>query len=305
MKKIFALVIVIAMVFTTLTGCGSSEKDFYSPENTDIRLRYFSDDYGVTPSNERIVGGDYNFFPNPEDYYVYYGEEIEIIKSQLIEFFDETYHVSIEDKLDLIETRIFSYYIDMNGYSVPGENIIYLNEYIIGGTLDTIAYTWAHEAIHSIGLDYFNNNYIGLYEAITEAVNHQFNNWAGYSLGSSLYWPIVPVGNMLITTNPDLVSNSISDQNFLIEEEIDKVLSNATYTEVEMPDGHSIAYQLSDVLWDFSVNYYDLTNDLFYVQAQQIKEISVAYCRTFNLTKQQVEEFKDLWISGTYNRVIF
>lgn len=305
MKRIFTFVIVITLVFATLTGCSSSNNDLYSAKNTDIRLMYLLDDYGAMPSNVRDPYAITNIYPNPEDYSVYSGEEIEIVKNQLTEFFEEKYNVSVEDKLDLIETRIFCDSSNTNGYSVPGESIIYLNQNILDGSLKAFANTWAHEAIHDLGLKYFNNSYNGLYETITEAVNQQFLDWAGYENVESMYSTVVPVGTMLITINPDLVVKSITDENFLIEEEIDKVLSNTTYTQEIVPDGHSVSFQLSQYLFNFYYNYYELDNNSFYVAVQGIKEITVAYCRTFELSEEQINAFKDIWTSGTYNRIIF
>ena len=322
MKKIVSIITVIALVFATLTGCMSYDEEFYSPENRTIELSFLFDDSAALPSNAVIPDQNHSQVstagsdqPTPaEEYYIYDGDELEIIKVQVAAFFKETYDVSVEDKLDLIETRIFedfgtfSIFERTNGYSIPGENIIYLNSYVTEGSLDRLAYTWVHEAIHAIGLDYFNPEYRGLYEAITEAVNHQFFDWAGYKVGSSSYRSIIPVGDMIITANPDIVANSIINENFLIEDEIDKVLSNATYTQQVIAEGHSVAYQLNCCLFCF----YDPTvidpEMLFYIGEAElfdhitrtIREVSVAYCRTFGLTKRQIRQFNKIWESEDY-----
>lgn len=308
MKKIITIVIVIALVFATLTGCTSYDKEFYSPENTNIELALLFDISAEMPANEVDPNQNTNPYPNPWEYYLYDGEMVEIVGKKLSAFFEEIYNISIEDKLSRIETRVFydtgevDGYERMNGYSVPGENTVYLNEYVLGGSIDLFAYTWAHEVIHSMGLDFFNASYSGLYETITEAVNYQFCDWARYKIGSSAYQSGAPIGTMIIELNPDIVTNSIIDDNFLIEEVINRALADATYTMAAPLEGESIAYHLSQAL---SLLYDPIAaaqmkpiEKVMILRA--IREITVAYCRTFGLTNKQIRKLEKHWNSEEF-----
>ena len=308
MKKIITIITVIALVFATLTGCASYDKEFYSPENTNIELAFLFDISTEMPANEVDPTQDTNPYPNPWEYYLYDGEMVEIVGKKLSAFFDEVYNISIEDKLAHIETRVFydtgevDGYERMNGYSVPGENIVYLNEYVLGESIDLFASTWVHEAIHSMGLDFFNTSYSGLYETITEAVNHQFLDWAGYKTFTSAYTSGVPIGTMIIELNPDIVANSLIDDNFLIEEEINRALADATYTMAVPLEGESIAYHLSQALSHFysPIMAAQMEPIEKFMTLRAIQEITVAYCRTFGLTNKQIKKLERHWNSDEF-----
>ena len=107
---------------------------------------------------------------------------------------------------------------------------------------------------------------------------------------------------MIIELNPDIVANSLIDDNFLIEEEINRVLADATYTMAVPLEGESIAYHLSQALSYFYSPIMAAEMESFekVMTLRAIQEITVAYCRTFGLTNKQIKELEKYWYSEEF-----
>lgn len=311
MKKVIAMTCVIAMMISILTGCGINRKNLYDPENKDITLgRVFfmeaedAPDATYTDAGEQKAQVD-AMYDSVKDIELLERENLLDIETQMIEFFKTKYDVDVTEKIENIETYLFSVKDDdyfLMGYHIPGENKVYVNREIYENMADYFAFSWCHEVIHLLGINYTYNSYWALYEAVTEAVNIELMDWMGEKCNySSSYFTAAKIGKQLISANPDLVSESLTDENFHLEDSINEVLKDANYTEAVLPDGTTIAYQFNAYLLCF------IENNQMYMQFGEIleffiQEITTAYCRSFDLTEEQIEYAKENWLITDFDQ---
>lgn len=315
-KKLFNLfVISLCAVCVLLTGCSDKHSNIYDATNTDIRLTDLQFDYYEYEDPASLLLDPVEKFKR--DAWIGYGididecllnpynsRELEICSERLTEFFIEVYGVDISKKIKNVETYSSYFTNDINGFSIPGTNIIILNQYLIDSDESDIKYTWCHEVIHALGLNYPHQTYEGLYETITEAVTFQFFEWNGNKeFDNTLYRNTAKtIGYQLINADPSLVSCSIADESFLVEEHINEVLRDATYP-FEVPSSESdIAYQLSSFLYGIyqeTIDYQYYPN--FYLFTAQ--EITTAYCREFNLDKETITDHKEHWLIKDFDKL--
>lgn len=308
MKKVITMICVIAMMLSVLTGCGVNRQNLYDPENNDIMLgRVFFEemteaDYVDAGSQKEQVDMLYDSMKNIKSLD---RENLLEIETQMIEFFKTQYDVDITNKLGNIETYLFDVKSDdyyLMGCHLPGENKVYVNRDIYQDTPEFFAFTWCHEVIHLLGINYKNNAYWGLYEAVTEALNIELINWMGKACNpQSAYWRVANVGEQLISANPELVSKSLTDDDFYLEDSINEILKNANYTEAELPEDTTIAFQLNAYLICL------IEQNMIYMQFGEIleffvQEITTAYCRKFNLTEEQIEDAKANWLISDFDQ---
>lgn len=310
MKKFIAMICVIAMMLSILTGCGINRKDLYNPENNDIMLgRVFFEEVEVTEADYVDAGSQKEqvdmLYDSMKNVKSLDRENFSEIETQMIEFFKTQYDVDITNKLGNIETYLFDvksndYYL--MGCHIPGDNKVYVNRDLYKETPEFFAFTWCHEVIHLLGIDYKNNAYWGLYEAVTEALNIELINWMGKECNpQSSYWSVADVGKQLISANPELVSKSLTDDDFYLEDSINEILKNANYTEAEPPENTTIAFQFNAYLICM------IEQNMIYLQFGEIleffvQEITIAYCRKFNLTEEQIEDAKANWLIPDFDQ---
>ena len=314
MKKTFKMlttaILVITMIITTFTGCSNSARELYSAQNTDIRLCsiFFSlpdsnADTTIIENSEKAImdaaGLSSENITLLED-----TEEIKQLKKSMIDFFNSEFNVDITEKISPISTYLFTTNNNrLFGYHIPGDNRVFVNNYILENTPELFAFTWCHEVIHILGIDYDTNYYWGLYEAVTEAVNYMLFDWMGNSnLNTSAYEIAAMAGKQLIMANPELVSNSISYDSFLLEDNINSVLKDATYPMEKLPEDISIAYHLNCYLICLIE-----CNEL-YLQVPEIfhftiQDITTAYCRRFNPDKKLISQFQEYWLIKNFNEL--
>lgn len=308
MKKIFVVFLAFVMTVTTLVGCGVNKKDLYDPANNEISLGnlFFVEDAETIPEENNITSEKEYFdslcgtFTEIQDLD---NDYINNLKSRMIEFFHVNYGIDVAQKVKSVETKLIT--MDNNlimGYHEPGTNVVYVNKEIYDKNRDYFPFTWCHEVIHMLGLNYDDNVYWALYETITEAVNFQLIGWMEAPFNMSAYVGTVMVGEQMIIANPELVTRSFMDEEFKIEDHINEVLKDAEYPVAKLPEDTQIAYQLNAYLMCVIEE-----NDLYFQGAEifnfMIQQITTAYCRKFNLDEEKIEISKTLWLIEDFDKV--
>lgn len=309
MKKIIAIICAITMMCTTLTGCGVNRKDLYDVNNKDITLAnvfFLAEEESATDTDVGAQKAEVDaMYEKLENVKFIEREKLQDLETKMTEYFCVNYGVDVSEKFANIETYIFDVKDPTHflmGFHIPGENKVYVNREIYQETPEYMAFTWCHEVIHLLGIDYKDPTYWGLYEAVTEAVNINLMDWMDKPCNSqSAYFEAAEIGMQLVSANPELVSKSLADDEFFIEDSIDEVLKDANYTEAVLPENTSIAFQLNAYLIcviEMNQMYYEFGMFLYFF----IQEITTAYCRSFNLSEEQIEYAKTHWIFGDFDK---
>ena len=94
----------------------------------------------------------------------------------------------------------------------------------------------------------------------------------------------------------------MSDDSFLLEDNINSVLKDATYPMEKLPEDISIAYHLNCYLICLIE-----CNEL-YLQVPEIfhftiQDITTAYCRRFNPDKKLISQFQEYWLIKNFNEL--
>ena len=306
MKKIIAIICAVTMMLTVLTGCGVNRKDLYDVENKDIVLAeiFFTDQENATidviDTNAGLQKAEIDaMYDSMKNVSLLDKENLYELEEKMIKFFKEEYDVDVSEKFLNIETYLFdgkdSEHFLM-GFHIPGENKVYVNRKIYEDMSEFFAFTWCHEVIHLLGINYKLVNYWGLYETVTEAVTNKLIDWMGYKRNTmSAYAEVSNIGAQLISANPELVSKSLTDESFYLEDEINEILKDASYPVAKLPDDTTIAFQLNAYLVcliEKNTAYMQIGEYLYYA----IQEITTAYCRNFNLTEEMIDYARQHWI---------
>ena len=304
MKKIFAMILVVVMLMTTLVGCGVKRDNLYDPTNKEITLAEFffmeeSDSVDIPEENmiwdekeyiNSLIDSSNVEICNPDKEY------IRGLKEKVIEYFQIEYGIDVTEKINSVETKLIGVSDNvLMGYHKPGSNVVYVNKNLYENLPEYFPFTWCHEVVHMLGIEYDTDMYWGLYETITEAVNLRLVSWMGYPCNNSAYLYAAMIGQQMILANPELVTRSIMDEDFLLEDHINEVLKDAIYPKAKVPAETSIAYQLNAYLICM------IQSNELYMQAPEvfhflIQEIATAYCRSFNLNEEQIEISKAMWL---------
>ncbi len=311
MKKVFAMLLATVMVMVSLVGCGVNRENLYDQANKDIELGeifFLEDAESDEVPEENMIWDEKDYINslatsssfeicNPDKDY------IRNLKEKVIEYFQYEYGIDVTEKVNSVETKLISASDNvLMGYHNPGSNVVYVNKMIYEDLPEYFPFTWCHEVVHMIGIEYHTDKYWGLYEAVTEAVNLRMVSWMGYPCNTSAYMYAAMIGQQLILANPELVTRSIMEEEFLLEDNINEVLKDATYPKAKLPEETSIAYQLNAYLICM------IENNHLYMQGPEvfdffIQEITTAYCRNFELTEEQIEVCKALWLIEDFDKV--
>lgn len=311
MKKVFAMLFTVVMVILTLVGCGVNRENLYDQANKEITLGeifFMEDAESVEIPEENMILDEkeyINSITNSSSVAIYNPDKdyIQELKDKVIEYFQYEYGIDVSEKVNSVETKLISASDNiLMGFHKPGSNVVYVNKMIYEDLPEYFPFTWCHEVIHLIGIEYNTDKYWALYETVTEAVNIQMVSWMGYPCNDSAYLYATMIGQQLILANPELVTKSIMDEEFLLEEHINEVLKDAIYPLAKVPDETSIAYQLNAYLICL------IEENQIYMQGPEIfnffiQEITTAYCRSFNLDEEQIEICKSLWLIADFDKV--
>ena len=309
MKKLISIILSVITLMSFMTGCASSENrkdNLYNPEYKDIALAnifFVTDDSSENASIGTVKESMDEIGFNSKNHTIIPEEDIKFLKDQMTSFFEEVYDVDIADKLSSINTYTFESNDGLYGYHIPGSTDVYVNGSIYRTHKSMFASTWCHEVIHLIGINYIQNEFYGIYECITEAVNTELMDWMNNPHDTtSAYYSTINIGKQLIMANPEIVRQSILDPDYRIENEIDSVLKDARYIAAKPPKDSSIAFQLSCYIISKmeEAPMYFLNQPFLDFMMQ---EITTAYCRSFNLTEEQIENSKNLWIVNNFDEV--
>lgn len=302
MKKFFVLVIALAMIVTSLTGCGVTRKNLYDSSNKEILQGFVFYPDETQSLSERDYIDDLS--KSATNFEVVEDDLIRELKAGVIKYFNEEYEIDVTEKVNNIETQLFT--VEDNllfGYHVPGENVVYVNRELYEHDDKLIPFTWCHEVIHLLGLNYTDKDYWAIYEVLTEAMNIRMAKWLDYPVNEwSSYMDVVDIGEQMIIANPEIIKRSIIDDEFLPEEHIEDVLKDAVYPIVNPLEHFSIAEHFNYLLESIIVEnlpYQEVPNMVKFMT----QEITTAYCRTFNLDDEQINASKKLWLVKEFDKV--
>lgn len=302
MKKCFVFFVILSMV-VLLAGCGQSE-NVYEKEVNEIYLAnvFFKFEDGGQELNH--VSDWLESANNVQFVNLNKNEEIAQVKIGLSEFLKQMYSVDVSEKIDKIETNFFVSDSSVLGYQEYGTNTVCINEKVFED--NRFVSTWTHEALHMLGLkdDGSNMSTRALYDVLVESVNIQAMNWMNEQYFETSYTFCTKAGTQIILADPEIVVNSLTQEDYDILEHINNVLKDVQYPLCEIPEETTIAEQYGAYLMniidytDFYMSEYGILVDFV------VQEITTAYCREFKLSDELKVELEKNWLFEEYDQVV-
>ena len=265
--KFFAIVMAIVL---GCSGCSSSSQNF---ENTIPMIVEFYDE----EEPEEFL--DFN----PEILGKVDSETEKVLKAcqlQVLKYFKDK-DIDVLDKLSKLENTYIYCAPDSGiaGFYKPGTCDVYLE----ADTLldrDYLKFVYIHELMHYLGFSDDETTMMqeGMADAIAEDI-------LGYSYEYSYDMPRW-LCHQLITADSELLSYIIDGGD--IDDRIDERLEDVP-REWHVPEHDMSMSDVLDILL-YSIEYDDLDINTVLSYADQCQSIVVAYCNTFDLTDQQIED---------------
>ena len=269
-RKFFAIVMAIVLGVSA-TACGTS----YSSGNTIPMTVNFVDEY-YEDEDECI---DFN----PDILCEVDSETEKVLKDcqlKILKFFRDN-DIDVLDKLSKLEHTYIYCAPDagITGFYKPGTYNVYLELNTIQDR-DYLKFVYIHELMHYLGFTDNENTMMqeGMADAIAEDI-------LGYSYEYSYDVPRW-LCHQLITADSELLQYIIDGGD--IDDRIDERLENVP-REWYVPK-HDL--EMSNVLESllYGIEFESLDIDTIIAYCDQCQAIVVAYCNTFDLTDQQIEE---------------
>ncbi len=283
MKKIISIICIISSVLAVLflfTGC------YNEPSLKDYDFdSLYSKNYSEVENDAEFYSNHYSM-----EYLEHLSKrKIKDLEKQTIEFFKTTYNVDVTEKLEKLETYLFrnSDYNDTRlGCYIPGEDKVFINRNLYRHETEYFAYAWCHEVIHYLGITFTDTSYTYLYETVAESVNLQLLEWMNKPYyPDTLYLNAVDViGNQLISTNPELISTLLQDDNFYLEDHLNEILENANFDEFQLTENATISEQINTYLVSLieqQQNFEEPDESI----TEALQEIIITYCEHFNFVE--------------------
>lgn len=305
MKRTFVMIIVM-ILFVITTGC-AGEDWLFSAENNEIRIPIpfvFEMDGDVVDEETKEYFENIDKVATSEiDIEKVELELFEETKKDIIDFMEEVYDLDVSDKINQIETYLYTKADNPNdtrerGYYEPGTTHIKLNRALLENwEEDDVRFIFAHESFHYLGLIHNRSVDWFLYEAATAAITDTFINWAEYDVyQSDDYWEIKDFILQMERANPNLIANVFREPQYRIEDSINEVLKNAEYPY--FTPGMDEA-TLFGGLMQFCITYAD---PYIFFTAQ---EMTLAYCREFDLDKSDIKYIREKLCDSSFDTYDF
>lgn len=276
----------------------STESDFtydMSPYAKELKSYYSSDAGGMNAPFEKWI-------ENSQELPAGYEPTFEKAKSQMIEFFNEKYSVSVEKQLsvckikfvDIPETYpIGGFYAkddELIGLDADVEKTVYLNVHNFKNTTfeqffaDVLVSTYFHETIHYLGFygisDKVDESVI---EGFTEALTAEIMEYCGYSYENT-YYGNVSFARQMLVVDKSIVKSVITDGN---TSALTQKLNNALGEEKakDLCDAHNLINK------NYQASTYAYPGDMEHLAIAQY--LTAEYCKSFNPTDEQILEMHE------------
>lgn len=282
---ILAVVIGILCIFTCITGCSSNADthvNVVNEENLSIPMFVeFEDDLlediEEDPAPNVIIGKANN-------------KTMEVLKDcqKLILDYFAKYDIDVNPQIAALQnvyifrSKYKSDDTSISGYQIPDTFDVYLNESILSDE-DYLKFTYIHEVMHYLGFvdDETEMMQEGMADAIAEEI-------LGYAYTQSYDIPRLLCHQLLIA-DPEILPYIINLSD--LDDRIDNRLENVPREWYVKEHDLLLSDVLDTLLYQIEyADFYSLdsqTNESFVNQCQ---EIILAYCKTFGLTDEQMDE---------------
>ena len=201
---------------------------------------------------------------------------------QVIEYFGAK-NINVTDKLSKLENT-FIYNAPNSGvagYYKRGTCDIYLEANTLQDT-DYLKFVYIHELMHYLG--FVDNETTMMQEGMADAIAEDI---LGYYYEYSYDVPR-SFCHQLIIADPDILQYILEGGD--LDVRIDERLENVPRVWYVPKHNLLMSDVLEFLLYDLEYNYDTLDNDTIIAYSYQCQAIIVAYCNTFDLTEEQIEE---------------
>ncbi len=283
-KKLAILLLLVALNLTFASGCSATPKSCWTAEN-EIHIPCIIQ---ITEQEDDTVYNDASYVLSNADQILF-----ENLNDDIVNFFKDIYDIDVSEKMSKLGIHFFTNDDPFNfiaGYTPRNSKWVNLNVVLFNPeNAHLVASTYLHECMHYLGVTSTEGSPID--EGISEYLAIACAEYSNIAYFATIdYTMYLQVAYQLCAVNEqEIISGYIEDENFNISEHITKVLADVPQVYVKVDD---VGRVLSTVLGN--IQYYN--DDTGFLLAYTAEDILVAYCKTFNPSKDQIALIQSTYI---------